>query len=72
MQLKPSTPERFLQELEKLTQDLNISSSMASVGATKNIIPEMAKDACDIERLMAPNPRTVTVADAEAIYYSIL
>jgi len=72
MQLKPSTPERFLQELEKLTQYLNIPTTMASVGVTKDIIPEMARDACSNKRLMVPNPRSVTISDSEDIYYSIL
>lgn len=72
MQLTSPSPDRFLQELETLTQDLEIPVSMASAGATKDAIPEMARVACGIERLMDPNPRPVTVADAEEIYFSVL
>jgi len=72
MNLASPTPESFLQELEQLTCDLEIPSSMAAIGVSENEIPEMARDACGIERLMAPNPRPVAVADAEGIYQSIL
>ena len=71
MDLTPPTPESFLQELNCLTQDFKIPASMAALGGTEEEIPDMARDACGIERLVVPNPRPLSVDDAETIYRKV-
>lgn len=56
MGLHLATPEALLAELESLRKDLEIPTSLAELGVTKDELPAMARDAAAIERLIAPTP----------------
>ena len=71
MGIENPTAEGLVSELEELTKQLGIPSSISSLEVKESEIPDMAKDAVAIERLMAPNPREVTLSDAEDIYASV-
>jgi len=63
--------EGFLEALDGLCRDLEIPTSLKALGVERNAIRAMAKDAMGIDRLMDPNPRTLSEADAEGIYLSV-
>jgi len=71
MDIQPATPAGFLDHLDQLCRALDIPPSIRSVGVTEDQIPDMARDAAAIDRLMQPNPRKVTVEDAQAIYRAV-
>lgn len=57
-----------VEALRDLTRDLRIPASLSSFGVTEADIPELAKGVMKVTRLLANNPRVMTVEDAEAIY----
>jgi alcohol dehydrogenase class IV len=72
MGVNPATPEGFVQRLETLCRELRVPASLRSVGVTDEEIPAMAAEAVKIDRLMQPNPRPVTQADAQTIYQACM
>jgi alcohol dehydrogenase class IV len=53
-------------------KDLKIPQSLTELKVSKEAIPEMAKAAMNVTRLMGNNPREMTVEDVERIYEKAL
>ena len=51
-----------------LYKDLKIPQSLNALGIPKDAVPDMAKAAIQVTRLMDNNPRRMTAQDAEGIY----
>lgn len=62
------TAMRGVERLKALNAALGIPRGMAELGVPEGAIPEMARAAVGIERLMKNNPRKVSVEDAERLY----
>lgn len=57
-----------IQKIKKLVKDCGIPATLSEVGIPEDAIPQMAKDALKIQRLLKNNPREITEEDAVAIY----
>jgi len=60
------------QAVKAIYGDLKIPQSLTELKIPKEAIPEMAKAAINVTRLMANNPREMTVEDIERIYEKAL
>ena len=60
----------FMEAVRKLSIEVGIPQKLREIDIPEEKIPEMAKSAMTVERLLKNNPREVTLADAEAIYRS--
>ena len=58
--------------LRGLTVDLHIPKHLSEFGVKESDIPMLAEGVMKVTRLLANNPRTMTVKDAEAIYKKVL
>jgi alcohol dehydrogenase class IV len=58
--------------LRTLADDLRLSSRLSDFGVAEEHIPELAQGVMKVTRLLANNPREMTLSDAEAIYRSVL
>jgi len=58
--------------VKAIYRDLKIPQSLTELRIPKEAIPDMARAAINITRLMGNNPRTMTVQDAERIYEKAL
>ncbi|MDI7861767.1 iron-containing alcohol dehydrogenase [Rhizobiaceae bacterium n13] len=58
----------FIEELAALSRTLGLSTRLRDVGIGEADLPKMAADAMKQQRLLVNNPRSVTEADALAIY----
>ena len=56
--------------VERLSDDLRVPRRLRDVGIPEDAIPRLAEAAMKVTRLLANNPRTVTLEDAVAIYKS--
>ena len=56
--------------IERLSDDLRVPRRLRDVGIPENAIPGLAEAAMKVTRLLANNPRKVTLEDAIAIYRS--
>ena len=65
------TAMRGVDFVAKLSRDCGIPVTLTEIGIPKSAVPHMAKAAMDVQRLLKNNPRTVTEADAAAIYNSL-
>ena len=54
--------------LRVLADDVQVPAGLKSFGVQEQAIPELAKGVMKVTRLLANNPRVLTVDDAEAIY----
>jgi len=54
--------------VKAIYRDLKIPQSLAELGIPRDAVPGMARAAVNVTRLMANNPRTMTVEDVEKIY----
>jgi alcohol dehydrogenase class IV len=63
---------RAAESVKALYSDLKIPQSLTELGVPGDSIPEMAKAAMNVTRLMANNPREMTVEDIERIYEKAL
>ncbi len=61
-----------LEALQCLIKDINVPQHLAEYGIKEENVPELAQGVLKVTRLLANNPRKVTVADAEAIYREAL
>ena len=61
-----------VQVVKAIYGDLKIPQSLTELKIPKEAIPEMAKAAINVTRLMANNPREMTVEDIERIYEKAL
>ncbi|MBS3808870.1 MAG: iron-containing alcohol dehydrogenase [Desulfobacterales bacterium] len=64
--------ETMIEALETLTKDLNIPSHLSDFGVKKQDIPALAEGVMKVTRLLANNPRRLTLEDAKQIYESVL
>ena len=58
--------------LRILADDLGVPSSLAGFGVTAEHVPALAQGVMKVTRLLANNPRQLTLQDAEAIYRQVL
>jgi alcohol dehydrogenase class IV len=58
--------------VKAMYQDLEIPQSLTELNVPKEAIPDMAKAAINVTRLMGNNPRRMTAKDAERIYNKAL
>ena len=59
-------------KMDAMVQHLDIPTSLKPYGVTEADLPALVKAGMDVQRLLVNNPRTVTAADAEALYRAIL
>lgn len=57
-----------LDKIKELIQSCGIPARLREVNIPENALPQMAKDAMKIQRLLKNNPREITEKDALAIY----
>ncbi|MBT4868414.1 MAG: iron-containing alcohol dehydrogenase [Planctomycetaceae bacterium] len=63
---------RAVTAVERLKADIGIPTGMSEVGVTAEQVPEMAKAAFGVKRILRVNPRSVTQDDLESILQSAL
>lgn len=63
-----ATAEKGIAKIRSLIKECGLPGGLREAGITQEAIPEMAKDAMKITRLLKNNPRTITEEDAIAIY----
>jgi alcohol dehydrogenase class IV len=63
---------RAAESVKAIYSDLKIPQSLTELGVPRDTIPEMAKAAMNVTRLMANNPREMTAEDIERIYEKAL
>ena len=56
--------------VERLSDDIRVPRGLRDVGISENAIPRLAEAAMKVTRLLANNPRKITLEDAVAIYKS--
>ena len=56
--------------VERLSDDIRVPRRLRDVGVPENAIPRLAEAAMKVTRLLANNPRKITLEDAVAIYQS--
>lgn len=60
--------ERFVEAVKQLSADIRIPSRLRDLGVTAEAIPGMAEGASKVTRLLANNPRQLSVDDIREIY----
>lgn len=63
-----ATAEAGVARLAELSRACGVPQRLREVGVPENALPQLARDAAKIQRLLKNNPREVTEADALAIY----
>ena len=58
--------------MKSLAADVRIPRSLGEFGIKEEHIPELAQGVMKVTRLLANNPRTLTISDAEEIYRRVL
>jgi alcohol dehydrogenase len=66
------SPDAFANRLDAIATDIGLRAVLRRTQVPATVIPEMAAAAVANRRLMDPNPREVTVADATRIYQTVL
>ena len=61
-------PDDFVSGIDALASDVGVRGMLRSANVPASALPELARDAVAIRRLMDPNPREITEADAMKIY----
>lgn len=61
-----------VQAIRELAEDLQVPSRLRDFGVQESDIPELAKGVMQVTRLLANNPRTMHLQDAEEIYKKAL
>ena len=62
--------EMAVKFVERLSDDIRVPRRLRDVGIPENAIPRLAEAAMKVTRLLANNPRKITLEDAVAIYKS--
>lgn len=65
-------PTRFAVQLAALADEVGVSAGLRRTPLPRNALAEMAAEAVANQRLMAPNPAAITVAEAIRIYEETL
>ncbi len=60
--------EAAIAAVERLADDIRVPRRLRDLNIPESGIPVMAEGVMKVTRLLANNPRTMTVQDAEAIY----
>ena len=60
--------EMFVEAIERLAEDLRVPRHLAEFGVTEGDISRLAEGVMKVTRLLANNPRTLTLEDAKEIY----
>jgi alcohol dehydrogenase class IV len=66
------TALRGVETVKALASKCAIPTGLAALGVTADAIPAMAAEALTVTRILKNNPRELTQADAEAIYWSAM
>ena len=61
-----------VEAVERLAQDLRAPNHLSEFGIAEKDIPALAEGVMKVTRLLANNPRTMTLKDAEEIYKAAL
>ncbi|MFH1034151.1 MAG: iron-containing alcohol dehydrogenase [Pseudomonadota bacterium] len=61
-----------VEAMRLLARDLAVPMSLAAFGVREEHVADLAQGVMKVTRLLANNPRTLTLADAEAIYRRVL
>jgi alcohol dehydrogenase class IV len=64
--------EMSVEAIERLAEDLRVPLHLAEFGVTEGDISRLAEGAMKVTRLLANNPRTLTLEDAKEIYKKAL
>ena len=64
--------EMFVDAIERLAEDLRVPNHLAEFGVEENDISGLAEGAMKVTRLLANNPRIMTLEDAKEIYRAAL
>ncbi|MBW2033803.1 MAG: iron-containing alcohol dehydrogenase [Deltaproteobacteria bacterium] len=64
--------ETAIDAIERLAEDLRVPRHLADFGITEKDIPGLAEGVMKVTRLLANNPRTMTLEDAKEIYKAAL
>jgi alcohol dehydrogenase class IV len=62
--------EAAVKFVERLSDDLRVPRRLRDVGIREDAIPRLAEAAMKVTRLLANNPRKISLEDANAIYKS--
>jgi len=65
------TAQNGVDFVTQLSKDCGIPTKLSEIGIPREAVEHMAKAAMEVQRLLKNNPRTVTEADAKAIYESL-
>lgn len=65
------TAQNGVDFVTQLSKDCGIPTKLSEIGIPHDAVDHMAKAAMEVQRLLKNNPRTVTEADAKAIYESL-
>ena len=60
--------EKAVAAVERLRNDIGIPQRLREIGVRKDQLPTLAEKTFGIKRILCVNPRTVTVADIEAVF----
>jgi len=63
-----TTPSHVPDQLAALAHSIGLQTALRAVPVPPSVLAEIARDAVAIRRLMDPNPRVITEADAVEIY----
>ena len=66
------SPDAFADRLDAIADNIGLRAALKKTSVPAEVIPAMAADAVANRRLMDPNPREVSVADAARIYQTVL
>ena len=64
------TARRGVERIRQLSRACGIPQKMAEMGIPADVIPDMARAAMTVSRLLKNNPREFSLADTEAVYRS--
>jgi alcohol dehydrogenase class IV len=64
--------EMFVEAIERLAEDLRVPQHLAEFGVTEGDISRLAEGVMKVTRLLANNPRIITLEDAKEIYKKAL
>jgi alcohol dehydrogenase len=64
--------EQFIEAIVRLAEDLRVPKSLAEFGVSESDIPRLAEGVMKVTRLLANNPRILTLEDAKVIYRAAL
>ena len=67
-----SLAELSIEAIERLAEDLRVPRHLAEFGITEQDIPGLAEGVMKVTRLLANNPRVMTLEDAKDIYKAAL